>query len=184
MCDAIGVAPQFETLRARPDYEALRQMIARYLSETIADPAHGAGTQWFLAALPDTGPRPYQRLFALSIGGVETLRAVIDPHRPEKVHVFLDVAPQLADGRPFQLAGRDRKLALRTTNCQGAPATVITACGVAAAERALDQQCVADAAIALNTELMNSGGRSPAARHDAAFAEDVLALVAVLAQAS
>lgn len=165
---------QFDQLRARDDYPALRKLIGRFIYETIADPEQTTGRLWFLSAMPNTAPRPYRRLFTLSCGGLEALRAVVDSRRPGVVEVYLNVAPRDAAGRPFLFDGRDPGLFTEEVAYRHARAVVIGADGVDAAMRALDRDSVLEAAYQLNTELMRKGSRVLSRFHNPAFAGDAL----------
>ena len=64
----------FLDLAGRPDYARIRTQLARYVHETIPDPARTRDILWSLSALPSTSrTADRRRLFTLNAGSVEIL---------------------------------------------------------------------------------------------------------------
>ncbi|GGH45846.1 GIY-YIG nuclease family protein [Microbacterium album] len=162
----------------RPDYDALLDVLARYVHETVPDPIATAQHLWNVTALPSTGrSREARRLATLNCGGLETLYLIEWREGGQRgVQVQLNIKDDAALGSIGDELLEDGTLIDAHDPAYRQASGVVSLCapGLAEATRLLKSEPILDAAYRLNVELMRRGTSIFRRHHNAGFAEAIL----------
>ena len=171
---------RFWDLAGRPDYARIRTQLARYVHETIPDPARTRGILWSLSALPSTSrTADRRRLFTLNAGSVEMLiltewdLADGETELEWTVNIWPDgvIGPlEALTGDWLEGACYRESDAYKNAG----PVVAIDCIGTDVFAQALDQAVIIDAAYRLNVTMMRRAKTIFAQHHNQSFAADLI----------
>ncbi len=171
---------RFWELAERSDYPQICAQLARYVHETIPDPAHTRGILWSLAALPTTSrTADRRRLFTLNAGSVEMLFLTERDLEGggSELQWTVNIWPEGIIELLRALEGDWLRRACYEVSDKYksvGPVVAIECLGTDIFARALDQTVIVDAAYRLNVTMMRRAKTVYAKHHNLSFTSDVL----------
>jgi hypothetical protein len=171
---------RFWELAGRSDYAGICSQLARYVHETIPDPARTQGILWSLTALPSTSrTTDRRRLFTLNAGSVEML--VLTEWDLEdggsELEWTMNIWPE-GIIKPLEALKGDwlNGATYRESDDykSAGPVVAIDCVGTDVFAKALDQAVILDAAYKLNVTMMRRAKTIYAEHHNQSFTSDVL----------
>lgn len=162
-------------LRAMPQYEDLRGLLATYVHETVPEPVFLAGGAFSVTALPKTAERRSDfRLCTVNCGSIETLFArLITVAGQTRVQVHVNLHPDTDLTRVAAIPAASTEEA----TYRSMPSTMVVAQTLELARYLLTLPELLEGAYLLNTALLRQGGRRYGKFHNHAFADDILTAI-------